>query len=332
MVCSECFKNEGLRLEARKLGKFRTGTCGHCGSQEGVSLNGDQCAELIYSFFVKGAVGLASWGLSPYKSGFVGNPHNLHFDPTLEPDFQLLLSVPELGLGYHSPRTWKVGDTRHFDLFSEIISRKSNGQPLTDQDNAVLDETLHRCRRFTLPNGTRFYRIRTDPETPSNHGQYDSPPPEKGKPTRFSPGHIPILYGAFDIDTCIHEGRCTVYHEICLATIETLIDLEAIDLGDASYDSSADTPWTSPSIFLSQILRRPAHQECQILAERIFAKGILAIQFPSFFSCIRDQQYNNIAILGRPVEEGKVHVASLNRIRLDRIDYSFTCGPVEWMR
>jgi hypothetical protein len=29
------------------------------------------------------------------------------------------------------------------------------------------------------------------------------------------------------------------------------------------------------------------------------------------------------------VEHGKVFIASLNRIRLDRIEYSYTCGPVD---
>jgi hypothetical protein len=223
-----------------------------------------------------------------------------------------------------------VGDTEHFGLFEDMVSRRKLGQDLSDQDKAVIDTILGRCRRFILPKGTLFYRIRTDPATASSYGEYDSPPSGKPGTSRFSLGQIPILYGAFDVDTCIHESRCTVYHEVCLATVETLTDLEAIDLADAAYDYAGDTPWTSPSVFLSQILRLPSHQECQIIAERIFSKGILAIQFPSFFSRIRDREYHNIAILGRPIDEGKVRIASLNRVRLDRIDYSFTYGPVDY--
>jgi hypothetical protein len=66
-----------------------------------------------------------------------------------------------------------------------------------------------------------------------------------------------------------------------------------------------------------------------MVAERIFQRGILATQFPSFFSRIRDKAYNNIAIFGRPIEEAKARVVSLNRIKLDRVDYSFTFGPVQ---
>ncbi len=32
-----------------------------------------------------------------------------------------------------------------------------------------------------------------------------------------------MLYGGFDVETCIHESRCRIDDEICIATLETLL-------------------------------------------------------------------------------------------------------------
>jgi hypothetical protein len=167
MFCSDCFKNQGLRFEAKKLSDHKGGVCSRCGSAAGFHLNEDQCVELIDRFFVDGSLRVRDWMISPFRFGF-GNRHNIQFDSTLEGDFQLLLLNPELGLQYRAPKTFLVGDTEHFSLFGEIIDRRKLGQPLTDQDNAVIDSVLDRCNTFTLPQGTRFFRIRKDPSNAWN--------------------------------------------------------------------------------------------------------------------------------------------------------------------
>ena len=75
-------------------------------------------------------------------------------------------------------------------------------------------------------------------------------------------------------------------------------------------------------------MRSPRHDECQIIGERAFEQGISAVQFPSFFSQVLDQQHANIAIFGHPMDEQKVRVHSLNRIKLERARYDFILGPI----
>ena len=172
-----------------------------------------------------------------------------------------------------------------------------------------------------------MYRIRKNPQSPIEASTYDSPS-VGDSPSRFSTGTIPILYASFDLETCIHESRCRIDDEICVATIETLVDLNTVDLGDAPYRAGEETPWTSPSIFLSQVMRSSRHEECQIIGERAFEQGIFAVQFPSFFSRVLDQHHANIAIFGHPIAEGKLRLHSLNRIKLERARYEFTLGPI----
>jgi RES domain-containing protein len=326
MLCSDCFKNEGLRLEALKLGDKRSEKCPRCGSEKGALLNEDQCGELLERFFIYGTTSIGTFGISPYKLG-AGNPHDVKFDATLKDDFETLIGVDALGLRLRAPKTWLVGDTKHWGAFEEMIEYRRTTGKLPENAAEIIDEILQRCRKFTLPKGTRFYRIRKNPAASIVSESYDSPP-SIDKPSRLSLGAIPILYGAFDVETCIHESRCRIDDEICIATIETLSDVSTVDLGDAPYYPEKEDPWTSPSIFLSQVMRSPQHDECQIIGERAFEQGVSAVQFPSFFSQVLDQEHANIAIFGHPLKDRKAHIQSLNRIKLERVRYDYILGPI----
>ena len=70
------------------------------------------------------------------------------------------------------------------------------------------------------------------------------------------------------------------------------------------------------------------HDECQLIGERALARGIAAIQFPSFFSQVLDEQHANIAILGSPIADRKVRARSFNRVKLERARYDYSFGPV----
>jgi len=326
MVCSDCFKNEGLRLEALKLGHTRSEKCPRCGSEKGAFLNENQCGELLEKFFIDGTMSIGTFGISPYKLG-AGNPHDIKFDLTLHDDFEILIAVDALGLRRRSPKTWHVGDTKHWGAFEEMIQYRRTTGKLPENADETVDEILERCRKFTLRKGIRFYRIRKNLEASILAESYDSPSAQD-RPSRLSRDGISVLYGAFDAETCIHESRCRIDDEICVATMETLVDLNTVNLGDAPYHPEKDDPWTSPSIFLSQVMRSPQHDECQIIGERAFEHGISAVQFPSFFSQVLDNQHANIAIFGRPIREKKARIHSLNRIKLERVRYEYVFGPI----
>src|SRR5213595_1959865 len=112
VYCSDCFHNEGLRLEATRLGEAQT-VCPHCGSRSGVGLDEDQCGQLLERFFIDGSRSNGSFGVAPYMNG-AGNPHGIQFDATLQSDFERLIGIDALGLRLRSPKTYLVGDTEHW--------------------------------------------------------------------------------------------------------------------------------------------------------------------------------------------------------------------------
>lgn len=57
-------------------------------------------------------------------------------------------------------------------------------------------------------------------------------------PARFSNGSSPVFYGAFDVETCLHECRVLAEDEICLATLLPTRDLTLLDLTDVPYDGA----------------------------------------------------------------------------------------------
>src|ERR1700676_1096290 len=50
-LCSDCFKDDGLRLEAKRIGKKHTGVCPNCKSSDGYALDNDCLHELQIQFF-----------------------------------------------------------------------------------------------------------------------------------------------------------------------------------------------------------------------------------------------------------------------------------------
>src|SRR6059058_3309200 len=102
VCCSDCFNNQGLRLEAIRLGS-QHGRCPRCGSETGSGLSEDQCGELLERFFIEGSRSIGSFGISPYMSG-AGNPHRIEFDSTLQSDFETIMGIDSLGLRLRSPK------------------------------------------------------------------------------------------------------------------------------------------------------------------------------------------------------------------------------------
>jgi|ERR1700730_329605 len=290
VCCSDCFNNEGLRLEAIKLG-VRQGKCPRCGSVTGLVLDENQCGDLLERFFVAGSRSIGAFGVSPYING-MGNPHGIQFDSTLHEDLETLTKIDSLGLRLRAPKTYLVGDTEHWDAFQGMVEHRAKTGGLPENAVSIVDKVLERCRKFILPKGTRFYRIRKNPQGSIDPVSYDSPPADHTS-SRLSQGKNPILYGAFDVETCIHESRCRIDDEICIA-----------------------------------MMRSPRHDECQIIGERAFRHGISAVQFPSLFSQVLDQEHANIAIFGHPLAERKAKIHSYNRVKLERVRYEYILGPI----
>src|SRR5438105_3775479 len=56
LLCSACFKDEGLRLNAAKIGMENDQPCPNCGSPDGRKLTKELTRQLCYEFFVRGTI------------------------------------------------------------------------------------------------------------------------------------------------------------------------------------------------------------------------------------------------------------------------------------
>ena len=65
LLCSDCFVNEGLKLDAKKLGFKSTHPCPSCKSIEGFKLTKDLLLDLCERFFIRGSVMKVDYGGAP---------------------------------------------------------------------------------------------------------------------------------------------------------------------------------------------------------------------------------------------------------------------------
>ena len=66
LLCSDCFQDYGLKLQAQKVGIINDNApCNCCGSTSGKKLSGELVQELASSFFVRGSVSKQKFGAAP---------------------------------------------------------------------------------------------------------------------------------------------------------------------------------------------------------------------------------------------------------------------------
>jgi hypothetical protein len=65
LACSECFRDQGLRLDAQRLGVTDSTACPNCGAIIGRKLNSDRLAALASRFFVWGSLLRCEYGAAP---------------------------------------------------------------------------------------------------------------------------------------------------------------------------------------------------------------------------------------------------------------------------
>jgi hypothetical protein len=189
------------------------------------------------------------------------------------------------------------------------VVRLMVGQSLTTQLTSCWSSSSSMAQR-----ALSLYRIRTNVRSAVGEAaSYDAPPTAaKRKPGRYDDTDLPVLYAAFDIETCIHECRCTVVDEIVLATFHANRDLTTIDFQDLRLSVATEDEYP----------------KCRMLARRMLELHVDGFTYRSFFSSVKADELTNIALFGHPIRDGKLSMASLNRIKLDRIDYRLSLGPV----
>ena len=91
IACSNCFVDEGLRLDAEGIGEDDSSLCPRCATSESRKLTPDRLATLAQNFFVWGSVHRVDYGAAP----------QIQFNDRRKTDFDLPGS---LSCGRHSLR------------------------------------------------------------------------------------------------------------------------------------------------------------------------------------------------------------------------------------
>ena len=250
-----------------------------------------------------------------------------------------------LGIGFflYGPRFW---------MFGEIEPLKELQRDETR--SAVIDRILREYGSRTLTARDKFYRIRKNPNEPSQNSQYDSPPPGLSN-GRLDTSASPTLYASPDLQTCLHECRVTAEDDLFVATLRPVRDLELLDVAALLDEPQEVTEFESLDLAVNMLFLAGEHSYpiARELSRAARSAGFDGLVYPSYFSMLRNgvkpiettygishrriPQYRefeeakasaNFAIFGRPIQEGLIDVCCINRVVLSTVFYSIHFGPV----
>jgi hypothetical protein len=343
VACSDCFQNEGLRLDALIGGTQNDAMCERCGSVSGNKLTRSHLEILAGRFFVRGTFQQLEYGGAPIiqfngrRQSEIQVPNWLANDITL---FEDLLGV---GFFYYGPRTWMIGEVTPLLHLQETESRAS-----------VIERILKEYPTRLIGAGQQFYRLRTNPTDPANEIEFDSPPEQFLGGGRFDSKRLPIMYTSPDLEVCIHECRVSAEDDLYFATLAPKRDLRFLDLTALlPYENATEFESLDMATHLLFLAGSHSYEIARDIALTAHQERFDGILYPSYFSMLRTglmpfetvfgmsarklerfaerekaKTVPNMAIFGRPISEGLVHVRCINRLRLERVAYHYHFGPV----
>jgi len=323
IACSSCFKDEGLKLDAYRLGNKIDSVCPNCNKTDGVKLNGYLLSELAQHFFVQGSVFKSHYGAA---NAIQFNEHHFNKDDIdvpewLKDDMKLIGQLLKIGFFHYGPRLWRLGN------IEPLVQLQSK-----DDRSIIIEEILNHYPNILLPRNTSFYRLRKNPQNPVDVNEYDSPPDEFLGSGRLDSKLLPILYGSQDLEVCVHECRVTIEDELYLCTLDLIDDLNVLNLTE--WIKEEKTEFESLNMAIHMLFRAPDHSY-EIIREIAIAaakKGFDGLIYPSYYSQIhaKKETIGNLALFGKPIKDGRVRVRCVNRLLLNRVSYDIQFGPAKF--
>ena len=343
VACSNCFTNEGLRLDAERLGESDSSTCPRCTAAGGPKLNSERLMTLAQNFFVWGSVRRFKYGAAPAVQFNDRRKTDIEVPRSLRADVALLEDILGIGFFSYGPRYW---------MWGEIEPLKG----LQDEEscNEVIDRILHEYSSMKLTAKDQFYRVRKNPSSPPETSQYDSAPAEVSN-GRLDTPERPALYGSPDLQTCLHECRVTAEDELFVATLKPTRDLKLLNLATVLDEPRQVSEFESLDLAVNMLFLAGEHSYpiTRAISRAAEGAGFDGLAYPSYFSMLRNgvkpfettygishrriPQYKefeeakispNFAIFGRPVRQGLLEVPCINRVVLSTVIYAVHFGPV----
>ncbi len=344
LLCSDCFHDEGLRIDAFKIGIDNNDACPKCKSTSGHKLTKGLVQDLCYRFFVRGTILKLDYGGAPLiqfnQQHF--NKTDIDISPWLVDDVKLIEQAGEIGMFYYGPRFWMLGEVEPLKSLQK-----------EDERSVIIEKILTAYPVRELSDKEYFYRLRVNPKVSHDFGEYDTAPDELLGKNRFDDIGFPVLYGSPDLELCIHECRTTVEDNLFVAKLVPTQKLKVLDLS-VLLEEEGVTEFESIDIAIHFLFLAGKHSYdiCRQIALKAKEKGFDGIIYPSYFSYIRtgafpfetvygisirrfpqlidyaqSQSIPNLALFGRPVNENKVTVDCINKVVINRVIYDITFGP-----
>lgn len=347
LLCSNCFTDEGLRIDALKLGVELRGACRNCASLDGRKLTKSHVLRLAQDFFVGGTTIRTGYGAAPaiQCNEYHYGRSDISPSPWLKKDIKLIEEAAKIGFFHYGPRLWMIG---------EVCPLKDLQDPTKRPQ--VIKRVINEYPEKTLVTDSTFYRLRICPQEPDNPKEYDSPPIELAGKGRLDSSGFPVMYGSQDIDICIHECRATAEDDLYVATLKPQRDLRLLDLTHLLKEDATEFESLDMAIHMLFLARSHSYEISREISLATKDAGFDGLVYPSFFSLIRTggrpfettyglslrrfhpqaEQYaraftiSNFAIFGRPLESSLVRVECINRLVLTQIGYRGHFGPVSY--
>lgn len=341
LVCSRCFKNRGLILDAMKYGRDEIGVCPNCGREDGIKLSKGSLAYLAERFFVDGSFYKSEFGGAPAIQFNEHQKTSITVDDVLKDDIGVFEKVLGVGFFDYGPRLWMVGEV----------------EPL----KALLDEKkrLATIERVVAEYPTRvvgldetFYRVRKSPNTATEPSEFDTPPPGIPQDGRLGSEGVPVMYASPLIDLCVHECRYTVEDELFVAALNPKRELRLLDLTAVLEEDVTEFESLDMAIHMLFLGGKKAYEATRAIARAAREKGFDGLVYPSYFSShyhgerpfqtvygITRRRFEgarsyeqslsapNLALFGHPIADGMVKVDTINRLVINRVAYEFHHGP-----
>ena len=342
VACSSCFVNQGLRLDAVRLGSTHASRCPRCGTTMSRKLTSDRLSVLAQHFFVWGSVRRFDYGAAPAIQFNDMRETDIAMPGELDEDARVFEEVLSVGFFAYEPRWWLFGEVEPLKRLRDETSRSKE-----------IDRILREYRTTTLGEENCFYRVRKNPRVPSDVSEYDSSPAPLSD-GRLDAHTAPVMYGSTDLDTCLHECRVSVEDDLFVATLRPRRELALLDLSRLLDEPQEVSEFESLDLAVNMLFLAGEHSYpvTRAISRAVQKAGFDGMVYPSYFSMLKNgvkpfettygishrriPQYRefedakispNYAIFGRPVEKGLVEVQCINRVVLSTVGYSVHFGP-----
>ena len=220
VACSNCFVNEGLRLDAERLGDESTAKCPRCATNSGRKLRRNQLVHLAKVFFVWGLLHRTDYGAAPIIEFNDRRGTDMIMKESLRADAAVFENTLGVGFFWYGPRTWMLGEV---EPLQQLLREETRAK--------VIERIIHEYKTKNLTPEDKFYRLRKNPKEPSAIKEYDSAP-AKSADGRLNRADNLALYASPDLQTCLNECRVSADDELFVATLKPGRDLTVLDISD----------------------------------------------------------------------------------------------------